>query len=81
MILHMVAVRDTATEAFHRPFFVAHPAQAVRSFGDECNNPESEICKHAVDYELWSVGTFDDGTGVLVDNPVRLVRAQDLKKG
>lgn len=74
-----IAVRDLATESFARPFFVQHPAQAIRSFSDECNNPESEFAKHAKDYELWDLGSFDDESGMFSGNsPVRLVRAVDL---
>lgn len=81
MKLHAVSVLDLATESFGRPFFVQHPAQAVRSFQDEVNNPESEIAKHAEDYELHSLGTFDDVTGGFTNSIERLARASDLKKG
>lgn len=81
MTLHIfVSVRDNATETFARPFCVSHPRQAVRSFSDETNNPESEINKHAEDYELWQLGSFDDASGVITSEPTRLVRASDLKK-
>lgn len=78
---HVVCVRDLAAETFGRIFTVHHPAQAVRSFTDEVNNPESEVGRHAEDYELWSVGTFDDSSGKLTSNAARIVRAIDLKKG
>lgn len=80
MSMHLVSVYDLATETYARPFVVAHPAQAVRSFGEEANNAESEICKHAKDYELWSLGQFDDQTGQIVPSRERLVRAVDLKR-
>lgn len=76
----IVAVRDLAVEGFHRPFFVNHTAQAVRSFQDEVNNAESEIARHINDYELWDLGTFEDESGTINNNPVRIVRAIDLKK-
>lgn len=63
MKLVACAVLDLATQCYGRPFFVNHPAQAVRSFQDEVNNPESEIAKHAKDYELWDCGSFDDSEG------------------
>lgn len=81
MTVHiLVSVRDIATETFARPFCVTHAAQAVRSFTDEANNPESEISKHASDYELWKIGYFEDANGVTSSEPERLVRAADLKK-
>jgi len=77
----IVSVRDNAVETFARPFVVHHPRQAVRSFTDEVNNPESEISRHAEDYELWEIGSFDDVTGQVTSNLSRVCRAIDLKKG
>lgn len=79
-ILHIVCVLDLATEAFGRPFCVSHPAEAVRSFTDESNNPDAMICKHAKDYELWSIASFDDNTGEVSGKRQRLVRAIDTKR-
>lgn len=81
MKLFSCAVRDLATEAFGRPFYVNHTALAVRSFSDEVNNPESELGRHAKDYELWLLAVFDDANGVYESNPERLARASDLVKG
>lgn len=80
MTQHIISVFDLATETFARPFTVQHPAQAVRSFTEESNNPESEICKHAKDYELWILGSMDESTGELKPQRQRLVRAVDLKR-
>lgn len=80
MKTYLVAVYDTATETYGRPFPVNHPAQAMRSFQDEVNNAQSEIAKHPSDYELWQVGTFDDVSGSLEASLLRLARASDLVK-
>lgn len=80
MILYAIAVRDLATDSYNRPFFVQHAAQALRSFTDEVNNRDSEVSRHAQDYELWLIGTFEDDTGSMASNPARLARAIDLKK-
>lgn len=81
MTIHSaVSVYDVATETFARPFYVTHTAQAVRSFTDEVNREDSEISRHPQDYELWEMGNFDDQTGAMNSNPVRICRAIDLKK-
>lgn len=80
MTQHLISVYDLATESYARLFCVSHPAQAVRSFTEEANNHESEICKHAKDYELWILGTMDESTGELSPQRQRLVRAADLKR-
>jgi len=80
MNLFICSVYDLATECYGRPFTVNHTAQALRSFIDECNNPESEISKHLKDYELWCLGTMSDTDGVLENHHERLGRAIDLKR-
>jgi len=81
MTIHVLcSVLDLATQTYGRPFPVHHARQAMRSFSDEVNNPESEISRHAEDYELWRVGEFEDATGALTYELERLVRASDLKK-
>lgn len=60
MKLSMFSVRDSASQAFGRPFYAPHAGVALRSFGDECNNPESDFNHHPEDYELFELGVFDD---------------------
>lgn len=78
-IHHAIAVFDLATQTFGRPFFAAHPAQAVRSFTDEINKPDSELAAHPSDYDLYYMGTFDDYTGDFGGERRQLVRGADLR--
>lgn len=80
MILQMCTVHDTATEMFGRPFFMVATGQAVRSFRDEVNNPDSEFSKHPDDYSLYHLGQYDDNTGgfELFGRPTLLVRGKDM---
>lgn len=48
-------VRDDAIDGFMRPFPAETDAQALRSFADECKNPETPFAKHPEDYSLWKV--------------------------
>lgn len=81
MRLVAVAVRDSAVDAFMRPFFVPTTAFAIRSFGEEMKNKESPMFAHPEDYALFEVGSFDEESGRFenVDSPRQLVRAVDLK--
>lgn len=81
MITYACAVRDLATETFGRPFFVNHSAHAMRSFSDEVNNAESEFHRHAKDYELWQLASFNDAEGAFIACEQRIARAVDLLKG
>ena len=79
--LHMCAVRDSAVQAYMRPFVVPHKGGAVRGFMDEVRRPDSELNKHPEDYELWLVGAFDEDTGVVEAVPHEcLVRGKDAKE-
>lgn len=79
--LQIIAVKDRAADLFGRPFYVRTTAEAVRSFTDEANNPESQINKHPEDYDLFLLGSFNEDTGRIeqnVSHPNLIVRAQDL---
>lgn len=76
MLLRIVAVYDRQALSFHQPIYVAADVMAVRSFKAACNdkNSESDFYQNPQDYKLMSLGTFDDSTGVLVqDEPPKLL--------
>lgn len=81
-ILQIVAMYDSATEAYGRPVFVPSIAAAIRSFGDEINgNKESDVFKHPTDFSLMHIGEYHDDSGEIIPQfPARLARAQDLKE-
>lgn len=82
MKLVVVAVRDSAVDAFSRPFFVPSIPVAVRSFRDEVANPESPMFKHPEDYVLWELGVFDEDDGRFENlaAPRQVLRAVDVKE-
>lgn len=82
MKLIAVAVRDSAVDAFMRPFFVPSTAFGVRSFGDAVKDPQSPMATSPQDYALFELGSFDEETGRFenVESPRQLVRAQDIKE-
>lgn len=66
MMLLACTVYDTKAEAFLPPFFCANEALARRSFADACSDPKHPFFKHAEEYILYCIGSFDDQVGVLV---------------
>lgn len=62
----VVAVHDSALDAFSRPFFTPTTAAAVRSFTDEVNRGSSDnpLHVHPEDYTLYEVAKWDESTGV-----------------
>lgn len=82
MKLVVVAVRDSAVDAFMRPFLVPTTGMAVRSFHDEVARVESDMHKHPEDYELFELGEFEEETGRFsnLPSPRSLSRAVDIKE-
>lgn len=65
MRLMMVSVFDKKALAYTQPDMAAQPGQAIRSFSDAVNNPQSAFNKHPEDYALYNIGYFDDNTGLI----------------
>lgn len=80
MKLMIYAVRDNAVGAFLRPFFMQANGQAIRAFSDEVNG-DSPMAKHPEDYSLWSIGAFDEATGVIeaAEHQTCMVKAVDVR--
>lgn len=79
MIMYVIAIRDRAADVYGQPIFVANLGGAIRSFGDEVNNPESNIAKHPEDFDLFEIGSYDDSTAQLVSIlPRQLAVGKDL---
>ncbi len=64
-MLSAFTIRDSAAEAFMRPFFAQSKGAAIRSFSDEVNGGDSPISQHPEDYTLFELGVFDELTGRL----------------
>lgn len=83
MILAVCAVRDSAMQAFSRPFFVPTTAVATRSFTDEVNRsaPDNPMYAHPDDYELHLIAYFDEESGDFTEATDRrvLARGKDVK--
>lgn len=83
MILHIVCIRDSAAGAFNRPYFAPSTGLAVRAFRDEVNRSAADnpMFSHPTDFELYTLGTFDDADASFESHsPSLLSRAIDLKE-
>lgn len=81
-MLVICSVRDSAVDCFGVPIFVRHVGEAIRSFVDECNNEQSQFCKHSEDYELFQIGRYDDQTAAVLAEatPVSLMTGKAAKR-
>lgn len=73
---------DSKTESYGQPFFLPTAKAAIRAFSDECNNPESNLCRHAGDYTLFELGEYDTSKGKITvhKTPASLGLGTDYKE-
>lgn len=78
--MNAYSIYDSKTNAFSTPFFTVNNATALRSFSDLANDPNSQIAKHAEDFSLHYIGSFNDDTGELIpDKPTNLGLASEYQ--
>jgi len=70
MILKIFAIYDAKAEAYSAPIFLHTTGLAIRSFIDAASDQSTNFCKYPADYTLFEIGTFDDSTGMIVQNKV-----------
>lgn len=79
MITYAYSVFDKKTGAFNAPFFARANGEAIRSFIDACSDSKHQFSRHAGDYELYCMASYDDETGHFSvpdkSYPVRLISA------
>lgn len=83
MISNLVfAVFDSKGKYFKSPFMMRSKGEAIRAFSDIANDKEHEICKHASDFTLFHLGSFDFETGKYTNEitPVSLGVAIEFKE-
>lgn len=83
MKMQIVAIKDSAVQAFMQPTFTQHVGAAIRGFSQAINEPGNELSKIAIDVDLYHLGEFDDQTGLFSpagDKPQRLLRGVDAQE-
>lgn len=82
MKLNAYCIYDVKAGAYLAPYFLRSDGEALRSFGDCANDPGHQIHRHAEDYILYRIGTFDDGRGCMEQlvTVVCLAKAVELLK-
>lgn len=82
MKLIVFSVYDAAIENYLNPFVMRARGEALRSWEDLVNDPQTQFNKHPQHFDLRELGTFDLDSGrfeSLVE-PISLSRGSDLVK-
>jgi len=78
----MVAVRDQKSVQFTQPVTAPTRGIALRSWGDQLNDPanaQMDQAKHPEDFTLWYLGEYDSDTGQVTGHPPeQMAVASDL---
>lgn len=82
MKVFVVAIRDSAVNAYMPPWCAPAQQAAIRAFSDEIQKADSPMARHPSDYELFHVGYWEDTTGEMepLKAPELMARAKDLLK-
>lgn len=63
MKLDVFSVYDSKAEAFLQPFFCVNRGVAVRNFQAAAQDERHDFHRHAADFTLFRLGTWDQVTG------------------
>lgn len=80
----ILAVWDSAVQAYATPITLPTPQVGLRSFIDEINraDPNNALHNHPDDFELHHLADWNENTGAFLnfkDGPVTIARAKDHK--
>lgn len=77
----LFSVYDSKTSAYMAPFFMLTKPAAIRAITDAVNSPDHAFYKHAADYSLFFLGSFDDVNASfdLPASPIHLCGLHELQ--
>ncbi|AXH77586.1 MAG: nonstructural protein [Microviridae sp.] len=78
---YVFSVFDKKAGVYCTPFVSHSVGTATRDFKQAVNDPNSQVCKFASDYELFELGAWDEDTGRIdsVSSPVFIVNGASLE--
>ncbi|QCQ84714.1 nonstructural protein [Blackfly microvirus SF02] len=81
--VQIYSVFDGAVSAYIQPFYARTKGEAIRMFSQAVNDPQSQLAKHYLDYTMFYLGEFDDGSGLFlpVTVPQRVLAATECRDG
>lgn len=74
----LYGIKDTKAMAFNQPFLMVNDQVAIRSVKAVAADKQTELGKYPEDYELWSLGEYDDKTGIITSDIKHIVNIGDL---
>ncbi len=60
MITSLYVIYDAKAQMYNKPFSMQNDSVAMRACTDLANDPNTETCRHAEDFTLFKIGTYED---------------------
>lgn len=80
--MKIYAIKDTKIGAFKTPFYSYNDQVAIRSLKNAINDKTAgELYQNPEDFQLYTLGEFNDLTGDITSKVEFVANAIDLKKG
>jgi len=82
MNVNVYSIFDGKSAAFSMPFYCINDAVATRSVRELADDPATQIGRHASDFSLYRLGTFDNETATFHNEvpPVLLGTAASIRE-
>lgn len=79
--MYILSVKDTKSDIYGQPMFFPTVGMAIRSFQDALADNQNAISKHPDDYNLYTIGQWDDNIGKItaLDTPVLAAEGRQHK--
>ncbi|AXH77039.1 MAG: nonstructural protein [Microviridae sp.] len=79
---YVYSVFDKKAGVYCTPFVSHSDATATRDFRQAVNDPSTQVCKYASDFELFCLGAWDEDVGSLqpTASPVFVVNGMSLQE-
>lgn len=75
MKFNLYAIKDTKNGFSTAIFASSNHGNAIRMFGDTCQNDDNLLHKHPEDFELYCLGTYNDDNGEITSEVKYLDKA------
>jgi len=79
--MNLYSIHDKEAKTFNTPIGAKHHPQAVRLFRTEINraDPGNMLYLYPDQFDLYCLGHFDEETGEIKYNPLKLINGNELK--
>lgn len=73
------SIYDEKAQAYLPPFYLPNEEMAIRAITDCVADIEHNFCKHAEDFTLFNIGTFDDSNAEIFSQKTPLGNCLEFK--